>query len=82
MLKEENMDYNTQIIYANNDNVSTIQPESQQRQIHTNKDNNCNEGENYSTDQNCIEKMYLFLDELGSGGFGKVIIDKKSIPVS
>ncbi|KAL3102110.1 hypothetical protein niasHS_003519 [Heterodera schachtii] len=50
--------------------------------------------ENFSTDPNCIEKSYHFLEELGSGGFGKVklathiltnekvaikIIDKKAV---
>lgn len=53
--------------------------------------------ENFSTDAACMDKLYLFLDELGSGGFGKVklaihlltgekvaikIIDKKAIGVS
>lgn len=52
--------------------------------------------ENFSPDPYCMENMYHFLDELGSGGFGKVklaihiltgervavkIIDKKAIAV-
>lgn len=58
--------------------------------------NNIKRSENFSADSACMDKLYLFLDELGSGGFGKVklaihlltgekvaikIIDKKAIGV-
>ena len=94
MPKGENMDCGANLICSND--IPSIQTESRQRQILSNKSNNYYECENYSSDQNCMERMYLFLDELGSGGFGKVklakhiltgdqvaikIIDKKSIPV-
>uniref|UniRef100_A0A915P8Z7 non-specific serine/threonine protein kinase n=2 Tax=Meloidogyne TaxID=189290 RepID=A0A915P8Z7_9BILA len=93
MPKGENMDCGANLICSND--IPSIQAESRQRQILSNKSNNYYECENYSSDQNCMERMYLFLDELGSGGFGKVklakhiltgdqvaikIIDKKSIP--
>ncbi|CAK5069238.1 unnamed protein product [Meloidogyne enterolobii] len=93
MPKGENMDCGANLICSND--IPSIQTESRQRQILSNKINNYYESENYSSDQNCMERMYLFLDELGSGGFGKVklakhiltgdqvaikIIDKKSIP--
>ncbi|KAL7076312.1 hypothetical protein ACQ4LE_004172 [Meloidogyne hapla] len=92
MPRGENMDCGANLICSND--IPVIHSESRQRPILTNKSNNY-ESENYSSDQNCMERMYLFLDELGSGGFGKVklakhiltgdqvaikIIDKKSIP--
>lgn len=93
MTRVENVNCGVRVAYANN-NLS-MQTESRQR-ICTNRNKNYNELENYLTDEINIEKMYFFLEELGSGGFGKVklakhiltgeqvaikIIDKKSIPV-
>jgi serine/threonine protein kinase len=73
-------------------NLASQQKQQQQQPYPTVK-----RSENFSSDPNCMEKMYHFMDELGSGGFGKVklaihlltgervaikIIDKKAIAVS
>ena len=71
-------------------------PGPQQQQPQKNAMNGKMMSENFSPDPHCMEKMYHWLDELGSGGFGKVklaihiltgervavkIIDKKAIAV-